>query len=222
MKGLFFICGALFLLFLSTCKSEQDLVCTDQNTIKVSEPALDYFFFKEGTWWVYREINTNETDSVWVTRNSESRDNLYQLKADCHCGKGKCTQNIRYQIEDSAHNDKNSTGFLYGYLLGAFLAENKTDIEEVAGGSYFFPNGVRMLYDEDLRKFVSASDFQVENLDSVTLNGVVYENVLHGFYAKKSVPDWLNEGWYAPNLNLVKYTKSDGSTWELINYHIVK
>lgn len=60
----------LILIQSSSCsnknKNEEETVCTTQNTVLVPQDLKDRFFFKEGTYWIYKNIASNETDSLWV------------------------------------------------------------------------------------------------------------------------------------------------------------
>ncbi len=55
---------ALFNLTGCSDKLQDDKPCVESNTVKQVQKLKDYFYFKEGSWWVYQNIvDTNITDS---------------------------------------------------------------------------------------------------------------------------------------------------------------
>ena len=213
---------SLVALFLLTCKKDDsNLVCSDANTIKPPKDALDYFYFKEGTWWLYQEDSTGLTDSVWVSHSTMNQENLTASKRACNCGHGSCTQHAIVTFSNRAHNantDKplNGIGIRSSFTLGL------SDISE--GSDFcFLGSGFRWWYKNYKAQSPTDQGAILENLDSIVVKGKIFKDIIHHYYPiQTNIPDWLHEAWYARNIYLVKYRKYDGTNWSLIDYHIVK
>ena len=82
----------------SNCNREKNLKCTYDNTVKLPPHALDYFYFKVGTWWVYECEQTGERDSLWVSESELRVGNPLRAKDDCRCAKGLCFQGAYTRI----------------------------------------------------------------------------------------------------------------------------
>jgi hypothetical protein len=211
-------------LGLYTCRNDQDLVCTDENTKKVCQAAKDFFYFKKGSWWVYKEQITGATDSVWVSEDSQMRDNpSNSAKRTCHCGWGECQESQVVKFESQKYNNTTNE-YIFAYEIGAHLSDAKTEVDEGHGTmDYFYQEAVRVMFDENC----SPEDLDVdshhnEKLDSIEVAGTIYREIIHSFYTSASHnPDWLIEAWYAKKFHLVKFRDSKG-TWELEKCNIVQ
>lgn len=92
----------------SSCKDsvqDEKTVCTAQNTVYVPKDMKDRFFFKEGSYWIYKNLATSETDSIWVW--SSYNDNYPANELDDKDIKDKCyetfttnAKSIQYQKFD--------------------------------------------------------------------------------------------------------------------------
>src|SRR5690606_4941701 len=78
---------------------EYKLVCTDENTNKINQHALGFFFFKTGSWWVYEEEKSGKLDSVWVFKHTGTKENEVSTKQYCGCGYGKCGELLEMYFE---------------------------------------------------------------------------------------------------------------------------
>jgi hypothetical protein len=199
-------------------------VCTDENTIKVCQAARDFFYFKKGTWWVYKEQLTGATDSIWVSEDNVVVENgSNSAKRTCHCGWGKCQENIQVRFENKAHN-KDSNENMYVYIIGTDLSDGITHVDEINGASeYLFVQLLRATFNEECHPIsLNIDSRQNEKIDSINVLGVTYKEVIHSHYTSSShSSDWLLEGWYAKNFHLVKFRDSKG-TWELEKCNIVQ
>ncbi|MDZ4758730.1 MAG: hypothetical protein SGJ10_11430 [Bacteroidota bacterium] len=61
------LCLITLLALCISCNLNKKPKCTQSNTVHVPQNAIDYFYFKEGSWWVYEDEATKEQDSVWVS-----------------------------------------------------------------------------------------------------------------------------------------------------------
>ena len=219
-KKILLLC--LLSIFLLTCKKDDsDLVCTDANTIKPAKDAIDYFYFKKGTWWLYKEDSTMITDSIWISRDSIYPENYTSLKQHCGCGTGKCSNHYLITFSNRIHNP--STGKpLNGIGIVTSFSSGEGDVLE--GSDYcYLGSGIRIAYKTDKYRTPTDQGAILENIDSIKVSSHVFKDIIHQYYpSQNNIPDWLHEAWYARNMYLVKYRKYDGTNWSLINYHIVK
>ncbi len=215
-----FLFKTIFLLFFATlfttCRSEYELQCTDKNIVKVLPHAMDFFYFKTGSWWVYEEETSGEKDSVWVGLHQTKTSNATVSKRDCHCGKGKCVEEFSTSFFSSNAKGKS----LYGFNIGSSLIEGEFTIME-GGNIYKNASGYRITYRDYKYDKESPTYGIYEDLDSIVVNGKTYKDILHHYYPKQdNIPDWQHEAWYARNIYLVKFRLWDGTTWNLVKYNI--
>lgn len=210
-------CGFMF----SACKKEENLVCTDKNTVKINQHALDYFYFKEGTWWVYEEETTGEIDSIWVTGGSKYYHNPWELKKYSNCNRGKCVEVAFVQFESEEHNWSNNNDFLYRYRIEAGWENGESSVS-AGSGAYFSSSNTRLTYKSNKPVSPTGAEAVVINLDSVFVKDQTFNDIMYMYYPPESVGDWLQEAWYAKNIYLVKFKRSDSTTWSLVKYNIVK
>ncbi|MGZ5245445.1 MAG: hypothetical protein ACXWD4_16100 [Bacteroidia bacterium] len=207
-----------FLLF-TTCDKKNYFQCTSRNTTPILDHAMDYFFFKTGSWWVYEEESSGERDSVWVGLDGIKSDESTAAKRDCNCGGGRCTQEAWVSFYSKKH-DGNS---IYGFrIYSDFEEDGVTDILE-SGRIYNNASGHRITYRGKEYNKQSPTYGTYEDLESITVKGKTYTDILHHYYTQQdNIPDWQHEAWYARNIYLVKFRLWDGTTWNLVKYNIVK
>jgi hypothetical protein len=221
MKPLFNALLFISLLALYTCRNDEDLVCTDKNTYKIHPRALDFFFFKEGSWWVYEERTFGYRDSIWAARDQiKSVNPPNSGKRTCKCGWGHCVQEANTYFENEKFNLNTTGGFLFAYNLGVAPFDQSVEIID-DGGTYFTSEYKRWVVKNGV--ITSGSDkIQLEALDSILVNGTLYKDIIHTWYEDPgSANDWLLEAWYAKNFHLVKFRDSKG-IWELQKCNIIQ
>lgn len=211
------------LLFLFSCRSESKVECNDANTIKILPHAMDFFFFKTGSWWVYEEENTKERDSIWVALNEVTTSNGPSAKYECQCGFGKCVQTAYLTFYNKEFNEIEGRAYIYSKINSSFR-EGEYDILE---GGMSVNNGYidRMTYKHNMYVTEKYPNGIYEDLPFIEVKGKKYSDILHLYYdiAKSpNIQDWMHEAWYAKNIYLVKFRKSDSTTWNLVKYNIVK
>lgn len=211
-------CGFVF----STCRKEENLVCTDKNTVKIAQHAKDYFYFKEGTWWVYEEENSQIRDSIWLTDGSRHFENPWEYKKYCHCNKGKCIEAAYLTFENAQYNGSTGIECLYRYTITAGFTEGKAGVSGGNGTKYFNTYESRLRYENGLPASPTEAGGIVENLPSINIKGKEFKEIMHIYYPQEGVQDWLQEAWYAKNIYLVKFRLNDNTTWNLVKYNIVK
>jgi hypothetical protein len=217
---------ALFILMQSSScsnknKNEEETVCTPQNTVLVPQDLKDRFFFKVGTYWIYQNIQTNETDSLWVWVSYQESISVN----DEHYGyiKDKCYEQFATSIMSELY--KSSSRYT-SYSISIY--PKKEDGGELFGLEESTPlNNFGAIYRLENRggQYENQEGVEITMLDTLlTQNNIVYKNVLHLKYPTgQQTNDYLDDMYYAKNIGLVKFHRfTDTSNWELIRSHIVQ
>ena len=208
----------LVFVILSACQTEENLVCTEKNTIPVTLRARQFFSFKTGSWWIYEEENSGKTDSVWVSSFGEYGENFPKGKKECQCGFGKCEQEIFMSFENKKYNGLNDTIKEY-YRM--HLSANSVDYES----AYLaFSNSSFYYYQEfefNNGKPVSDYYWNVQELAQLEVKGTMYKDIIY-FIEAEGNRNFRRERWYAKNTYLIKYKDTDSTTWNLIDYHVIQ
>ena len=196
--------------------------CSNANSVFVPQDMKDRFYFKDGTYWIYININTNETDSMWVWKSS----NAVSCVDSKVYGNGfsKCYESFNYRVKNLAaiNGDKYYTN------IGINVSPVKgTSNSELFGISDFYLKDQIESYRVDNRGGVYENQMGeiMVMMDSVVVqNNLVYRNVFRLFYPPGArTYDYLLDTYYAKNIGLVKFNRRvDSTEWELIRYHIVQ
>lgn len=212
--------------FCSSCKdkNEPETVCTPQNTAYFPQDAKDRFFFKEGTWWVYENSDTKETDSIWVTNASFrywSADNMEDGNI-----KNKCYETGRIEIYSLYNGIKThlvQRSFSYiGGKPGINPAQEHFTLDDAIPMFDFRPVYRFDIFGEQYQT-PNQESAEITFKDSIEVNGELYNNVLHYYYPNGVSPhDYLEEAWYAKNVGTIKYISKDHSTWILVKSKIIQ
>lgn len=193
------------------------VTCTEENTVKFPQDALDRFYFKEGSYWVYTDSVTHiQYDSVWVYLHTWGASSK---KEDGHYG-NKCYEFgylLKKTLSGLHYNlDFNPLLSIEDQLLDYTKERFRIAILDINSGTAsltrFFFNGNN--YDT---RFTGEVSFQ----DSVKVNSTMYKDILKLHYPAQH-RDFLNDGYWAKNVGLIKYTDLNGTVWELTNYHVIQ
>lgn len=196
--------------------------CDSSNTAYIPTDAKSRFFFKEGSWWVYKNAINNTYDTIVISFYNH-RIATPSKKAYGDKYAHKCYEYIEY------------------HTLSKKFGTNRITIETVTPISEIDKYSERFVYIDDYMKLGSTistiyrffytgelkidslSDGIIENQDSISFGNHTYNDILHYTYnAGFEVNDYLLEAWYANKIGLVKVIRSDGSVWELIDYETIQ
>lgn len=211
--------------FCSSCKDkdEPETNCTPDNTVLVPQDMKDRFFFKVGTYWIYKNLQTNETDSIWVWISynnplSVNREDFGFIKDKCY--ETFTTNTMSKKIPNNSNY--NRWGIDIYPKEGKKLTNELFGLEDATSLTNYFPN-----YRIEVRGGVyeNQSGSEITMLDSITTqDNIVYKDVLWLKYqAGILTRDYLDDMHYAKNIGLVKFHRfTDTSDWELIRYKIIQ
>ena len=208
---------------LTTCqKAREKRWC--KNPIKIPQRVVDYFYFKEGTYWIYENETTQELDSQWVT---SSRFKYEQRPGDldtdekhCNCYNKLCFEWFDIYIKSNKLNS-------YGYGVNADL--NHVDQFTKSNYTYYFELNVPylvttylMIDNNDTWKCsVNMTDtlsLQIANIN-YTNNISFYDiNYMNG----KRKSDIFYKITRSKNIGIISYTDYDRQNWKLIRKHIIQ
>ncbi|NQW42045.1 MAG: hypothetical protein HQ463_01250 [Bacteroidetes bacterium] len=212
---------SIVILSLSNCKPEEMVQkkteCTAANTVKFPQDALDRFYFKNGTYWVYQDSATGNIDSAWVrnarlethTPNGYGGDicydyRYYRLVTDYYKDSF-----LVWIIPNNVSDKIQDTASMYFDITYNLLKTNKSN-------TYYRFNSYFNYYDS-----TNQHSGKIQILKQVTLNNKTYNNCLLLYYPN-SIEDIYKYAYYAKNIGLVKYQLKNGSVWKLIRYNIIQ
>jgi hypothetical protein len=214
---LILICSAIL---FSTCHKNEGLFfkCKPENTIKIPQHAMDYFYFKKGSWWVYVCEQTGYRDSFYVKHDTTYINKYKGPKRECNCGWGKCFEDGGLII-DSKRSDSldfvEQLGYAFKhYDIGSFNVNSKYGTTEVVEGYEDQTNlpGYKMNYEENNYYNPTGNGGIITEFDTLTVSGHLFTDIMAYSYLQGSggYPDWYKVAWYGKNKHLVRYIKTDG------------
>lgn len=203
----------LILCLQSSCKEEFE--CSSSNTVNIPQIMKDYFYYKEGTWWVYKNIKNNTYDSMWVSQNSS---NNYRGEGKEGFGSSdRCYEQTRSVISSFSNSD------LMSFRISNIITDEKErfrfiifwrDPSNGLGKDFnlFFTNGILEMVDP-IRPLI------VNTLDSINVQNNIFNSLIEvdtrNFYY-----DNIKYRLFARNIGLIKYIDKDSNQWELIKHSI--
>lgn len=112
---------------------------------------------------------------------------------------------------------------IYIYSINSGVVKEGTTITS-SGGAYFSVSPTRIAYNKDGNIIDPLPfDASMQNIDSMEIKGKMYRDVLRIYYeGDKGYGDWLQDGYFAKNIHLIRYRRNDSTTWNLVRYNIVK
>jgi hypothetical protein len=178
------------------------------------------FYFKEGTYWIYKNIETGELDSMWVWsgENSISRVNPKWYTK----GLNKCYETFSYLVKNKNYNNNS-------YYSGIGVIIHPTDgfkrLDELFEITETSPlNNFRGDYRIASRgnQYETQSEAEIIIIDSlVSTQGNIFKDIVQLEYPNGNTNDINSKMFYAKNIGLIKFERSsDKSIWELIRYKI--
>jgi len=209
-QSLFFI----LLTYLSVICCSKEIECSTSNAVKIPQVMKDYFYYKEGTWWVYKNIKNSTYDSLWV-----SNVNIYNNR-----GKGKegfgnpdnCYERIVMGIEQSGGD---SVTEFFTRSLSNFVVNNNNQFAFGVSGRDIPTtvewNLILFYTNNQLETFNPVRNTSSIYIDSASVQGKTYNNPIE-VTGSNHIHYWL----FSKHIGLIKYIDLDSNQWELIRYNI--
>lgn len=210
---------AVLLLSIAGCRKTPK-ECN--NHIPLHPMAYDYFVFKPGSYWVYKEESSGAIDSVWVIGIHEEDYWAYRELGtkDCPCFKSigithrhSFINNLDEHLGISAIISKNNTiNASEVSINGTF---DSTYLDEIRFHDVFDPSRYNTTTGKGLGR--------VTMLDSFTTNNQTYYQVFKLKYPKYyRTVDWVVELYQAKHIGVIQFTDYQYRTWELIRYKVLQ
>lgn len=195
-----------------TCKEKFE--CNSNNHVPIPQIMKDYFYYKEGSWWVYKNTKNNTYDSMWI---SQSSSNNYRGEGREGFGStDKCYERIVMGIEQLGGDSiskfsmwdlsnfilNNDNRFGFGVFWRDIASTGNIDL------NLFFTNN-------QLETYNPVRQISSEFKDSAMVQNQTYKNLIE-VTGSNYIYYWL----FAKNIGLVKYIDRNSNQWELIKHNI--
>ena len=182
---------------------------------EIDPDFLSYFAFPEGSWWVYREVNSGRKDSFWVSQFAILEDVPVEGTRDCIDQLGFQVTNgdsIRYfaaSPDDYAHS-----------LEGHSLLYSLKEIFYLPGATTF---SFQIFYppSKDSSIFLSSGFELLPLQESYSINGQTFGPVI---WSRQHPPfryyTPVVETIFSQGVGMISWTTISGEQWELEKYHL--
>jgi hypothetical protein len=196
---------------LKCCKPERDK-CED--TRYFEQEFLDYWYFPEGSWWVYKRIDTSadvyDTAVVTQVRNPEIIEDKVFVD---YCYEYLCVA-VTHSYEGLSlnSNDKVLVSFCSDY------PSHKVQMNSYYSDYFSYANILH--YPFDMYKVPSEFYSFKENISLYTSNDTFYDVIKITDKTVYKKDTTTNHVWLKKDVGFVKYHHFDDSVWELVDYEI--
>lgn len=217
LKKIFLVFASMTLLAWS-CQED------DPDYYTINQEAKEWGVYKLGSWWVYKQENTNITDSIFVSKYEES---IYEEVSDKKLQFYKEFFFIMYRnLDDNVITSEYIEPVGYeGTLIR--IKESNQAVNSI------YDAGLLFLTPEILHNFnyITNTPTQIINIfDSLKIENKYYKNVVHTQstvtnYITEDNYETVNEYWLSKNNWIIKKiirTNSDTTIWNLIKLNIIQ
>lgn len=203
------------ILFLTACFADDRAEPVE--VWEISDETKSYISFAEGSWWVYKNTQTGDTNRVKITHNKNT--NTFFESWD---NTSKRHYNVSYnKLFLVSYDTRGESVFIKSFPEGTDAAyiERSSSLGVKGEISFFQPLilGMNFIHNDSVSTILKEYKIREE------INGKVFSNVLvfsclRKFYTSDSI---TTDYHYAPNVGLIKRELVDsGYSWELIDYAV--
>jgi hypothetical protein len=182
--------------------------------VKLDTVFLSYFAFPNGSWWTYKEINTNKTDSIYISNYSIEK--IHNTKDD------KYYEMLYLTLNSKSETIHGSANPFY------FTSEPKDSMKYLYRELYYYGinySAERFFYPTNPRQKLRGSNTKLYTkilYDTISIQGKLYRDVYQTYNDTSEYYNKIKSEYYCRNVGVIKREHFDGTTWELTNYHINK
>ena len=181
--------------------------CQHAETYSVPESFKQYFYFPEGSYWVYK--NQSEAYDTLTLLSTDSRiENMHSESCDKY-------EKITINYNSSNFSKINlSTTYISFFMLCELNKNYFTELTDFAK----YTNG-----EQKAQSCSSDIEWWIE--DTIVVNNKNYYDVVVNkttSFIPPSISDFPIKGFYKENIGLIKRELQNGEIWELIDYKINK
>jgi hypothetical protein len=205
---------------MAGCKKETPIY-------RIPDYYHDYFIFKKGSSWIYKNDSTGQYDSTYIDSILSGRQgigddgrHLYSFDwIQCHF-KSQFLANSEIGYSCSGPN----CVFVYGRYEG-YNGSNP----EWTEGQFAYIDGLQP--GQSTSHCLGAEVFTYENLPEVSINSIIYSNII---YSKLQSIDssaenplfYFREIYFAKNIGIIKYNETykyynTSRSWSLIRSNVI-
>jgi hypothetical protein len=217
------ITSFIVLFFITQCKPDDD--CSDCTHPPNSAPPTDtlflnpnlknYFFFGEGSWWVFKRLDTNAIvyDTATLVRKYHDYNSIYSYPI--------AREIASVTFLHSYYKSLNSNSG-YAQIQRSIQNENSEgDNISMSSNGKLLPSLNRFLVYPFDSAYMDTMSFQRTTLLDVstyTFNNIVFDSTVHFYHG---FTNYRHELWMSKDVGLTKYFNAeDSTTWEIVNYEI--
>lgn len=191
--------------------------------IPFPEEAVQYFYFKTGSYWIYQNSKSSEIDSIWVTESIRIPDNSYSYDKTKYYKK----EFIRMYSLTSLYPNKGNWDFYFKPFGSSFVLYGGRNTYMQPSGNctlwkYPFDGGLNQVSDikgNDTSMFRVLGTHYTVTIGNKTYSSVLKVNITNCIFMDKHD---INMYW-APNYGIIKIEDlDDSSNWELIRHHLIQ
>lgn len=205
------------LLIINSCKEEKkETICTDVNTLKIPQEIKDRFFFKDSSYWIYKDSISGQIDSSWVAYSNIGISNNEKRAPS---SKGKCFEGAFYEVKSTIQKN-------YGFFLNPSFSDKNTKFED----EYFYLlidfivnqtkiSFSRIRYKGNILDSINFENGIIKKLNEIKIKDKTYSDIVYLFYPINSI-DVYKKAYYANKIGIIKFEDNEGRVWELIRYKI--
>lgn len=197
---------------LITCRDKESAtICTPDNTFYIPSDLSDRFYFKDSSYWIYKDSITGQLDSFWVEKSLRDVGSMEKIYKNT---KGRCFEGGSYYM-----NTKN-TGKYFFHLepYPTSIPENKKQYTlNIEYGNYLLEN---LAFDDNHYRNDGKEYGWVDTLQQIDVSGVTYSDILRKSNVEAMYPGMFYISYYVRNKGLVKFVRYNKSVWELVRYRI--
>ncbi len=208
------ICFVFILINASSCLRKEDkTVCGSGNSVLLPKDAVDRFFFRDSSYWVYQDSLSGQLDSIWVYKSDLPIINMEKARP---FSKGKCYQAGITFYHSTWSND-------YEISIDPQTSELGTEYKDESFNIYTTKKNYYS--DFALMNGNNYINFDPETglIDSVSLlkvKGVEFNDILRKNNETNTQQDLYYISYYVKNIGMVKFIRNDKSVWELLRYKV--
>lgn len=200
----------LFICFLWSCDRSDNSEYVRK--INVDDEILEYTYFPEGSYWIFKNVVSGEIDSSFVSIQGERYSRYEKEWID-----------DKYLNFESLSIRKFIRGREFSCMTFIEHYEATTPLKLTTYRIYNNELGSDYPFSWDSTKSLAQSNNHVEFHDSIWVGARWYYNVLESNLTPEIEDSvYFVRTFYAKGIGAIRREFSDGSSWDLVKYHIEK
>lgn len=209
-----FLIITIILLFSSTCKKKEPTVCSASNTLFFPQDALERMFFRDSSYWIYKDSLTGNLDSIWIYNNSSL--NIINMEKIEPSSSGKCFE-LGTCYFNSTNSGKHNISFSSSpSALGTPVSEERFNIHILQESNLFLFAVLR-----GLNYYNQYPEYGVmDTIPLLIVNGKQYKNILRKSNIPSISQDLYFTSYFVSKIGIVKFVRNDNSVWELVRFKV--